>query len=98
MTRFGLDEEILDRIVEIIKGNTSVNRLFLFGSRATGNFRDRSDIDLAVDSAEEVFFLRQELEEEVATLLKIDLVDLKKINEELKNEILKEGQILYEKA
>lgn len=95
---FGFEEETAKKIIEIITGNAEVDKIILFGSRATGDFSERSDIDLAVDSSEEILHLKQILEEEVPTLLKFDLVDLKKVNDGLKKEILKQGRILYEKV
>lgn len=69
-----------------------------FGSRARGDFRRTSDIDLAVAGGNfEAFAL--DVEEETSTLLKIDIINLNRdIQQELMASIQREGKILYEKV
>ena len=67
------------------------------GSRARGDFRRTSDIDLAVEGGDFVRFAL-DVDEETSTLLKFDIVDLgRNIQEELLESIRREGRILYEK-
>ena len=74
-----------------------VDRVILFGSRARGDFRRTSDIDLAVEGGDFVRFAL-DVDEETSTLLKFDIVDLgRNIQEELLESIRREGRILYEK-
>ena len=74
-----------------------VGRLILFGSRARGDFRRESDIDLAASGGDIALF-RLALEEETDTLLTYDVVNL---DLHLKQGFLKmietEGIVLYEK-
>lgn len=49
--------------------------VILFGSRAKGTARERSDFDIAVSGVEQFDSLEEELEE-LPTLYKIDLVNL----------------------
>ncbi len=82
---------------EIIKLNP--NKIILFGSRARGNFRKNSDIDIAVD-IELNFRERRKLKEriyDISGLYSVDLVFLDSIDEKFKEKILEEGRILYEK-
>lgn len=74
-----------------------IQQVILFGSRARGDYKRTSDIDLAVRGGEvERFFL--DVEEETSTLLKYDIVDLdREIQPELLESIQKEGIVLYEK-
>lgn len=69
----------------------SLEKIILFGSRARGDHKERSDIDIAADGNMcEKFAL--EIEEKCPTLLKFDIVDMSKpISEELKDSIEKEG-------
>jgi predicted nucleotidyltransferase len=46
--KFGIPVESLDQIIKIISGNSNVTEIILFGSRAIGNFRAGSDIDIAL--------------------------------------------------
>ena len=75
-----------------------VKKVILFGSRARGSNRERSDIDLAVQGGDaDSFFL--ELQENAHTLLSFDVVDLDQTgSDELKKVISREGVVLYEKA
>ena len=74
-----------------------MDRVILFGSRARGDFRRTSDIDLAVEGGDFVRFAL-DVDEETSTLLKFDIVDLgRNIQEELLESIRREGRILYEK-
>ena len=55
MTDFGLSKETINDIVTIVKnnlGNTKNAKLYIFGSRATKNFRKYSDIDLLLAADE----------------------------------------------
>lgn len=48
---FGLDARHIEFIVNILKKNISDKnvRFYVFGSRAKGNYKEYSDIDIAVD-------------------------------------------------
>ncbi|MDA3948587.1 MAG: nucleotidyltransferase domain-containing protein [Spirochaeta sp.] len=44
----GIPERILDAVRNAVCGDERVARVILFGSRAKGNWRDGSDIDIAI--------------------------------------------------
>ena len=46
--KFGLKDEILDQINKEIHKIENIDRALIFGSRATGNFKEGSDIDIAI--------------------------------------------------
>ena len=48
MSKFGLAEEVVNNIVDILKKYEEVESAKIFGSRARGNYKETSDIDLAV--------------------------------------------------
>ena len=74
-----------------------LTKVILFGSRARGDNKPRSDIDLAVEGGDILNF-RFEIEDEAPTLLEFDIVDLsQKLNEKFLAEINRDGVILYEK-
>ena len=73
-----------------------LSRLILFGSRARGDNRERSDIDLAVSGGDVVRFSLDV--EELPTLLSFDVVNLDgAVQPELLESIRREGITLYEK-
>ena len=72
--------------------------VILFGSRARGDFRRESDIDLAV-SGEKVDLFRLAVEEETSTLLCYDVVNLDlHLQPGLREVIDREGKVIYEKV
>ena len=93
----GIREQVIMEICEIAK-RCQVDKVLLFGSRARGDFKRTSDIDLAVAGGD---FLRVALdvEEETSTLLEFDIVDLNRcMQQELRDSIEKEGRVIYEKV
>ena len=46
--RYGLSEETYNKIKEVIKKNKDY-KFILFGSRARGDYKSTSDIDIAVE-------------------------------------------------
>lgn len=74
-----------------------IKKLILFGSRARGDNRERSDIDIAVSGGNTAEFAVS-VDDEAQTLLMIDVVDLDKKNQpELLCEIERDGVVIYEK-
>lgn len=97
MDNTGIRQEIIEEIRKLAC-KYNVNKVILFGSRARGDYRRTSDIDLAVEGGDfERFVL--DVDEETSTLLEFDIIDLKRdIQQELQASIRKEGRILYEKV
>lgn len=48
MTKFGLEETTLERLRGIFSRHPGIKNVILYGSRAKGNFKPGSDIDLAI--------------------------------------------------
>ncbi|PJM75752.1 nucleotidyltransferase family protein [Bifidobacterium simiarum] len=73
--------------------------VILFGSRAKGTNRPKSDIDLAIRGCARFDRLERMLQDDLWSLLKIDVVNLDEpISDELRNEIATSGKVLYEKV
>lgn len=73
-------------------------KVVLFGSRARGDFRRESDIDLAVSGGNAEMFLLN-AEETTSTLLKYDVVNLDHpLRPALREAIEREGKVLFEKV
>lgn len=92
----GIRKQVIEEIRELAR-IYNIDKVILFGSRARGDFRRTSDIDLAVEGGEfERFVL--DVNEETSTLLEYDIVDLDRdMQSELRESIKKEGRVLYEK-
>lgn len=92
-----LSLEIQNQIRKFAK-DCFLDKVILFGSRARGTNRERSDIDLAV-SGENVLRFEELLEEQADTLLSFDVVNLDEIvSDKLRTSIDREGQLLYAKV
>ena len=90
--------EKLKKIVEELK-KYHPKKIVLFGSRARGDFRKNSDIDIAVDlnlSFREKRKLKEKIDI-IAGLYSIDLVFLNDLEEEFRKKVLSEGKVLYDK-
>ena len=98
---FGLDKQILAEIIVIITDQRPLERIVLFGSRASGDFQDESDIDLAIfgkdwDSSD-INVVKAMLEEGISTPLKFDVIHFDTLEKDsLIKEITNEGITIYE--
>lgn len=96
-TKYGFDEKVLTSIIDIGK-KYDVDKIVLFGSRARGDWRERSDIDIAVYGGNADAFAL-DIDEDVPTLLKFDIVDMnREVQAELIDSINNEGVAIYEKV
>ncbi len=71
-------------------------RVILFGSRARGTHTEHSDIDIAVDSEEDIeedILELKDILEESELPQKVDIILLPKASEDLREEILREGKV-----
>lgn len=92
-----LDMNIQNQIIAQAK-KYQIEKVILFGSRARGDHRETSDIDLAVTGGNVTGF-RLAVDDEVRTLLMFDVVNLDEpVQKPLLQSIESEGVILYEKV
>ncbi|MBY0759082.1 nucleotidyltransferase family protein [Sellimonas caecigallum] len=92
----GIRQTVLDEICSFAE-KYGIQKVILFGSRARGDFKPTSDIDLAVSGGNIARFAL-DVDEETSTLLKYDIVDLERtMQPELRESIQREGKTLYEK-
>lgn len=97
--RFGLEEHIVDSIISIFEEHSKVDKAYVFGSRAKGNYRPDSDIDIAIKGQElttdDIISMAVAFEADGVTY-KIDLIDYNNIKEpELKAHIDRVGIEFY---
>ena len=95
--KYNLPDRILREIVYFAKEH-SITKIILFGSRARGTNTERSDIDIAVYGGDFDGFY-WDIKEKTHSLLMFDIVQADvSISDELKEEIEKDGVVIYEKA
>jgi predicted nucleotidyltransferase len=96
METTGIKALVISEICELAK-KYDIKRVILFGSRARGDFKKTSDIDIAVEGGNFARFAL-DVEEETSTLLEFDIVDMEReMQEELRKSIETEGKVIYEK-
>lgn len=97
MKETGIRKEVLEEICGLAK-KYHIGKVVLFGSRARGDYKRASDIDLAVCGGN-VSRFALEVEEETSTPLKYDVIDLdENVGEALRTSIETEGILLYEEV
>jgi len=98
--RYGLSERALKKITRVFKNNSNIDEAIIFGSRAMGNYREGSDIDLTLKGKvtfDDLLRLESELENEMLPY-KFDLSLFKSIdNQDLIEHINNVGKTLYKK-
>jgi len=86
-----MNEELIDQLRMIVKRYPEIESVSLFGSRAYGDNGETSDIDLAVmaPNLSDMDWLNfsEQVENELNTLLKIDLIRWETASSKLKDEI-----------
>ena len=98
IAKTGLSVDLLEQIVDAVRQDAKPQRIILFGSRARGEWNDRSDIDIAVILESSSTFFSTPVEERIRTLLKIDILDFRKLNDSFRREVLDNGVVIYEAA
>ena len=97
---FGISTSTITGITAIIAANSSVSRIVLFGSRAKGNPKPGSDIDIAVSgpglSLQDFLDFSLQIDR-MELAQKVDIIDFQKINDnDLIEHIRRIGVVLFE--
>ncbi len=96
---YGIRDNLYNDMISVIK-NFGVKKVILFGSRARGDYRNNSDIDLAFifDNNDKDNFIKMQAKlEELNTLYKFDVIDFNTLkNDKFKEEILKDGIVIFD--
>ena len=97
---FGIAPKSFELILKTISGFKEIEKVAIYGSRALGNYKQGSDIDLAIYgfniSAETVIKLKTRLEQELPIPYYFDLTHYETIsNSELKKHIDEFGKLFY---
>lgn len=90
MKPFGIDDKVWQQILDVCFGFSTVHRVLVYGSRARGDYREGSDIDLAIDAPQmnsQVFAQLWNALDDLPIIFKLDVVHL----QALKNKDLLEA-------
>jgi len=97
MINDGLDSKTREKIIGVISVLIPTAKIYLYGSRAKGNYRKWSDIDIALDAgvklrSADVGEARSMLTES-NILYSINIIDLHGVSPEMREEVLREYTI-----
>lgn len=101
--KFGLDEETLNTIEDAIKPFPEIEEALVYGSRAMGNFKPYSDIDIALKgkrlTSRAVNALHSFLNDAAPRFpYRVDVLNYQEIsNKELKKHIDEHGKVLFKR-
>lgn len=88
------EEDIKEVVRELLKDKKV--KVYLFGSRAKGEHTQRSDLDLAFLSEEDISYelsLLREILEDSNIPFTVDIVDLSKVGRDFRERVLREGKL-----
>jgi len=99
ITNIGLDQRVISKINDIFRVFPEIDEAILYGSRAMGNFKPHSDIDLTLKGKNLDLSILQKIEAQLDDLLlpyKIDLSIFHQIqNQDLVEHISRVGKKFY---
>lgn len=100
--RYGLSEQTIEKICGVLARHPAIDRAVLYGSRAKGNFKPGSDIDLTLfgDSltSRELGIIDEELDD-LLLPYQIDLSIFNQIDHaKLREHIERVGVVFYQRA
>lgn len=97
---FGLTEKDTDEIITILAKHAEIEQAIIFGSRAKGNYKNGSDVDIAIKGEnithELINAISQQLNEETLMPYQFDILDYFSIkNNSLNEHINRVGKVFY---
>lgn len=99
--RYGLKEAIILQINNVFSHHPEVEKVLIYGSRAKGNYRTGSDIDLTLQGKQLSLFTLNKIGAELDELLLAYTFDLSIYNHIKNTELLEHiesiGKVFYEK-
>ncbi|HBH82873.1 MAG: hypothetical protein A2X03_15645 [Bacteroidetes bacterium GWA2_40_15] len=99
---YGLSETVIEKLISVFSSNSEIDEVIIFGSRAKGNYKEGSDIDISLKGAGITSSLIRKIELEIDNLYlpyKVDLINYNDIIEPmLTDHIDRVGICIYKKT
>lgn len=95
--KYGIKKEVFKDIINTFKKYEKIEEAYIFGSRARGDYKDISDIDIALLSSDDISLKVKRDLEEIRCILTFDVVDFNSIGPKLKSNIEKDKICIYKK-
>lgn len=100
--KFGLSDSVIVELQNVFRRHKNISKVLIFGSRAKGNYREGSDIDLVaignnLDYSQIIKILTEI--DDLELLYSVDLLDYSKIiGTPIGDHINRVGQVFYQSA
>lgn len=103
MNSFGISDRTYQKLLDTFSKYPEIKEVLVFGSRAKGNYKTGSDIDLAVKGKGVtpglIFRLKSLFNSRLSIPYKVDVVGYDHLEyQELKEHINRAGKVVYRKA
>ena len=99
--KYGLKETIIDKINSVFENYSEIEKVIIYGSRAKGNFRPGSDIDITLIGNQLEYSILSKINiaiDDLNTPYLFDISIFDKLNApDLEEHINRVGQIFYKK-
>ena len=100
--KFGLSDTVIRELQDVFRRHANIKKVLIFGSRSKGNYRNGSDIDLAIVGNDidynQLLSILCEIDD-LELLYSVDLLDYqKKKGTPIGDHIDRVGQVFYEAA
>lgn len=95
---FGIAPYSAAKLTRTFEQSPGIDRVWIFGSRARGDYREESDIDLAVEAiSEKAYSDASNAVERLELLYRVDLVDLRRVSDkEFRSRIEQDKKLFWE--
>jgi predicted nucleotidyltransferase len=92
----GVSNEIMDRLLALFTSYSEVKRVIIFGSRARGDYKHNSDIDVAIFAEGGISGELYANIDEAVGIYKVDIIDMCTLdNEKLIRNVAEQGIEIY---
>lgn len=100
--KFGLSDSVIKELQDVFRRHKNISKVLIFGSRAKGNYREGSDIDLVAIGNDleysQIIKILTEIDD-LELLYSVDLLDYSKtIDTPIGDRINRVGQVFYQSA
>lgn len=100
--RFGLPQATLDKLAGVFRRHGAIESVVIYGSRAKGNYRPGSDIDLTIKGDALEFAELMQIEDQIDDLMLPYTVDLSQYRQLADTALIAHidsvGQVIYSKG
>lgn len=100
LVKYGLSQWTINDLIGVFRKHPKISKVIIFGSRAKGNYRPGSDIDLAVEGSsidfKELMSIRADIDD-LGLLYMVDVIDYnKKRDTPIGEHIDRVGKVFYD--